>query len=118
MLYTIDDVKVLKVPHKEEYKIWKSRLSEREVNDIKDEIRNRIVGKEVNVSSWIPGSNWTGTPFQVIYQKACKENFEIAGMCFGLFVWETLMENDEKWYFIKKKTNEEDQIEKMVYFRK
>ena len=40
------------------------------VNELIDES-----GGEVATAGWLPGSDWTGTPFAPIYTKAAREDF-------------------------------------------
>ncbi len=49
--------------------------------------------------AWIPGSDWTGTVFQPIYEKACKCNREAAAEFFGLIFWAVLLERNDVWSF-------------------
>ena len=56
-----------------------------------------IEGTEIQTAGWMPGKDWTGTPFQPIYEKAARYSEEAAARCFGLMVWEVFMERDEKW---------------------
>lgn len=98
MLYSFDTLRVVeKVPHASEYAVWMSRLSKRDVDDVRAEMEKRMEGKDVNVSSWIPGNDWAGTPFEVIYRKATLFNEGQAAMCFGLMLWELMMERDDWW---------------------
>jgi len=75
-----------------------------------------ISGAEVHTSSWMPGSNWVGTEFQPIWEKACQKNVVSAAKCFGLILWEVMMEHPEAWSFGRYKLNEIP-IEGMTYFR-
>jgi hypothetical protein len=45
----------------------------------------------------MPGSNWEGTPFQAIFEKAARRDRAAAARCFGLMVWEVFMERPERW---------------------
>lgn len=83
--------KVAHIPHEEDYKLWTSCLSLKQIQDIKAEILKRIGKQDVVSAGWLPGEDWSGTPFQAI-SEACKHNRDAAGKCFGLFVWVTLME--------------------------
>jgi len=44
----------------------------------------------------MPGSNWSGTPFDPIYWRATKRSVMQAAQCFGLFVWECVLERSEE----------------------
>ena len=102
MLYSTDSQKyVVHIPHESEYRIWTGRLSDEEFRRIYDELTRRVEGDEIHTSSWIPGSDWGPTPFQPIYEKACRYDEESAAMCFGLFLWQVLMEREDVWGFLK-----------------
>jgi len=87
------------IPHSRDYRIWRNRLSDAEYSAIVNELNKRINGKEIQTSSWIPGSDWSGTVWEPIYSKACLGNEEDSGLCFGLFVWVVMMERIETWAF-------------------
>ncbi|MFA6857190.1 MAG: hypothetical protein WCR31_08280 [Treponema sp.] len=118
MLYTIDGSLITFIPHHDDYEIWISRLSKSEIHEINKEITKLTDNKDVNVSAWIPGNKWEGTPFQAIYEKACKRDYGASGKCFGLFVWVSLMNDSRDWYFIKQKKTSEDNLDSMIYFKK
>jgi len=75
-----------------------------------------VEGDEIHTSSWMPGSNWSGTVFDPIYRIACQQDESAAGMCFGLMLWEVLMQREDVWGFGR---YEKDgvPIEGMTYFR-
>ena len=85
------------IPHLTAYRAWCSKLSGAELQVIKDELDSRIKGSEIETSSWMPGSNWTGTVFDPIYVKACSLNEEAAAKMFGLILWEVVMNRPEQW---------------------
>ena len=73
--------------------------------------------EDVQVSSFVPGNNWEGTPYQQIYH-ACNENMEHSGFMFGLILWKVMIEREDHWGF----TNAQDSfldrdINGKVYFR-
>jgi hypothetical protein len=45
----------------------------------------------------MPGSDWTGTPFQRLYEKGAQRNYDVAAKMFGLLVWYVFMEHPERW---------------------
>jgi hypothetical protein len=118
MLYAIDNTRKLitQIPHQEEFAIWKSQLTSREIEEIKNALDEKIDSEKVHTSSWIPGSDWSGTPFLPIYSKACKQNEEASAKCFGLFVWEVFMEREEDWSFGRFEKNGM-QIAGLTYFK-
>ena len=88
MLISIDNGKIIsRIPYKSSYDTLKKRLSKEEFDAITEELNSRINSKQILTSSWLPGSDWTGTVFYPIYSKACNENVEEAGKFFGLILW-------------------------------
>jgi hypothetical protein len=63
---------------------------------IKENLNGMIDGTRIQTSSWMPGSNWQGGPFQAIYD-ACAKDEEEAGKSFGLIVWKVFEERPETW---------------------
>lgn len=104
MLYSTDSQTYMKpgyVPHSKSYELWKSRLTGEELAAMKTELSRRLDACEVTVSSWIPGNDWAGTVFEPLWSKAALQNENVAALAFGLVLWETLMERDEVWGFVK-----------------
>lgn len=92
-------LKLQKTPHRREFDRWKSRLSNLEYQAIVDDLNSRIGGTEIQTSSWMPGSDWSGTVFQPIYEKACAFSEPSSALFFGLIVWVVFMERPEWWSF-------------------
>ncbi len=83
MLWDIDKQReVTRIPHEEFYNARISRLPPEQIQAIQDEILLRIDGIEIAVAGWIPGSDWTGTPFQSIYEDACDRDFDASRWLF------------------------------------
>lgn len=100
MLYSIDTQSYIKnIPHKRDYLFWINKLSPDELQAIKNELNRRIREEDIHTSSWIPGADWRGTVFHPIYEKACCSDEKAAGMCFGLILWDVLMERENVWGF-------------------
>ena len=100
MLYDVDRRRYVEdIPHMNEFNIWRSRLTDEQVAAIRAELRSRIDGDEIFTSSFSPGSDWTGTAFQLIYECACRCDEEAAARCFGLFLWMEMMEHRDAWGF-------------------
>ncbi|MEE9555404.1 MAG: hypothetical protein V3W18_14040 [candidate division Zixibacteria bacterium] len=117
MLYSIDKEQLINyIPHQREYEIWRSRLSDEEYQAIVNELNNRIANDDIHTAGWIPGSDWTDTVFQPIYEKACLLDEEAAGKCFGLILWIVMMEHPDAWSFGR---YEKDgiPIESLTYFK-
>ena len=100
MIYSIDTQEYLEyIPHRKDYDLWRSRITDKEYREMINELQNRICGKEIATSSWMPGSNWGNTPFQPIWEKACLKDYETSAKFFGLLVWEVFLFHDEVWSF-------------------
>lgn len=74
-----------------------------------------IDGDEIHTAGWMPGTNWTDTVFQPIYD-GCGENYQVSAMFFGLIVFKVFMDRDDYWGFGK---YEKDgiPIHSITYFR-
>ncbi|NBL00078.1 MAG: hypothetical protein EOM50_19135 [Erysipelotrichia bacterium] len=76
-------------------------------------IQRKIDNNEkIAVSTFIPGSDWSGTVWNPIYTKSCGHDEEQAALFFGLLVCQIMIDRDEKWYFIK----QENIAKGMIYF--
>jgi len=106
-----------RIPHKREFDLWRSRLTDSEFNAIVNEINSKITGSEVHTAGWMPGHNWAGTVYEPIYTKACNCDENLSGMCFGLFVWYVFKTRNDGWYSGKFENNGIP-IGSMTYFGK
>ena len=119
-LYSIDDHgehhEVMHIPHQAEFDAWCSQITPSHLGEIRAELQRMIAGDEIHTSSWMPGSDWTGTVWEPIYTNACQYDTVAAGLCFGLFVWEAFMGHSAAWSFGR---YEKDgiPIQGMTYFR-
>lgn len=118
MLYSLDDLQhpITDVPHAREYHVWRDRLTKQQYDEIVAKLNELVDGDEVHTSSWMPGSNWSGTPFQPIWEFACAKNVDAAAKCFGLILWEVMMARSEDWSFDRFEKNNVP-IEGLTYFR-
>src|SRR3979490_587 len=91
------DETVTKIPRKEVFDLIESRLSATELKSGIDALDGQISGKEILTSSWMPGNDWTGTPYQALHEKAARFNQELAGKMFGLMVFFAFMQRPEIW---------------------
>jgi len=107
---------ITNTPHKREYDLWISRLTQSEILEIKTEILRRIEGDEIATAGWIPGADWNSTPFETIFYKACRRDQASFAKCFGLFVWETMMEHEDYWAFGRYEVHNIP-IQSMTYFK-
>jgi hypothetical protein len=85
------------VPYDREFRDFMSRLSVEEIGAIKECLNQMIDGDEIHTAGWMPGHDWTRTPFEPIYFKAARQSYEASARCFGLMVWEVFMERPERW---------------------
>ncbi len=117
MLSSIDMNIVNTVWHKKFFDASKSYLSDDDYQAMIDEL-NRVVQKSLDdnsdivVSSFIPGSDWSGTVWDPIYTKACGFDFDYSAQFFGLLVCQVLIDRKETWYFLK----QEATARGMIYF--
>lgn len=111
-------IDVTRMPHERQFEALRKRLSDEEFNAIVDRINELIekAGGEIATAGWLPGNDWTGTPFLPIYEKAARRNRPVAGMFFGQLVWYAIQHRDETWGFGR---FEKDGVESgsMTYFR-
>jgi len=120
LLYTVPNItRIDQVPHPVEYHHWRHALDQVDPDAyrrIHDDLNERFDGREVDTSSWIPGSDWTGTAFQPIYQ-ACGLNDESAALFFGLLVWQVVMDRREDCWSFGRYEKDGIPIRGMTYFR-
>ena len=109
------DVPIDRIPHPEMWRAVSERLSEEQLQGIFEEIEDRITGMEVSVAGWIPGSDWTNTPFQPIFETAARFDRETAAKMFGLIVWVYFMQRADRWGFGRYDTQNQH-VESMTYF--
>lgn len=87
------------VPYRQQFDTMRSRLSDAEFQAIVDRINELIdaAGAEIATAGWLPGSNWANTPFQPIYTRAARRNYDLSARFFGQVVWYTVMQRPETW---------------------
>lgn len=114
MLYSLEDMlnPIREIPHRREYTIWRNRLTVDEYEALVAALTLKLDGGKVLTSSFIPGKDWTGTPYQIIYEKACAENVQHAAFFFGLIMWDAVMRHPGHWSFIKSES-----VQGTTYFR-
>lgn len=117
MLYSIESNTYINgIPHQADYDRWRNGVSDLEFQAIFDELNSRISDSQIETSSWIPGSDWTGTVFQPIYEKACQYDQGAAAKFFGLILWKVVMQHEKVWSFGRYKLGDVP-IEGLTYFR-
>jgi hypothetical protein len=118
MLVDIETGKQVKhIPHLSEFNLWKDRLDPKEFVAIIINLQSLMLGNEVHTSSWIPGNDWTNTVYDPIYSKACNNDMNLSGLCFGLFVWYAFQLDANEWYFGRFE-KDGNPIKGMTYFKK
>lgn len=110
--------KICNVPFQKQFDTMRSRLSASEFQTIVDRINELIddAGGEIATAGWLPGSDWTNTPFQPIYTKAARRNYEVSARFFGQIVWFAIMGRSETWASGRFEKNGVD-IGSRTYFR-
>lgn len=81
------------------------------------------IGKEDSVSaSWVPGSDWTGTPYFPIYTTACHGNFSEAAKLFGQVFKKAIIDHSGEWACVKQETSRPKhglkQVKVLLYWRR
>ena len=106
------------MPHSEQFNRLRARLSHQEFDQIIIRINELIdaAGAEIATTGWLPGSDWNGTPFQLINDKAARLNRDVSRRFFGQLVWYTVIRRPEAWSCGRYPQNEED-VCSMTYFR-
>jgi len=88
-----------RIPYKTQFDTLRQRLSQVEFDGMVARINQLIdeAGGEIATAGWLPGSDWNGTPFQPIYEKATRRDANRAALFFGQLVWYTVMNRPEQW---------------------
>ena len=118
MLFSIDDTAhpITYIPHEREYRVWLRRITDAQYQAISDKLKEMTDTGDVHTSSWMPGRDWSNTVFQPIWELACLKNDEAAAKCFGILLWEAMMNRPEAWSFGRFEKNSIP-IEGMTYYR-
>lgn len=87
------------IPFNKQFTEIRKRLSVQEFERIVRRINELIdaTGGEVATAGWLPGNDWTGTEFEVIYTKAARKDYGLSAKFFGVCVWYTMMHRPERW---------------------
>jgi hypothetical protein len=100
MLIDVESGRVIgQVPFQRDFAVLRSRLSAADFEGMVARINELIdaSGGEIATAGWLPGSYWTGTPFERIYTLAAREDFERSAKFFGQLVWYAVMNRPERW---------------------
>jgi hypothetical protein len=119
MLIDIEtDKRIERIPYRSEFDALRRRLPEAEFDAMVARINELIdeAGSEIATAGWLPGSDWTGTPFAPIYTNAARGDFARSAMFFGQLVWYAVMGRPERWGSGRYQVNGTD-IGSRTYFR-
>ncbi len=100
MLIDIETGRVIEqVPFRQEFDLLRGRLSEADFEAMVARINDLIdaSGAEIATAGWLPGSDWTGTPFEPIYAIAARQDYQRSALFFGQLVWYVVMTRPEPW---------------------
>lgn len=122
MLYNISsEIKeITNIPksHKKEYRHWQKLIGGPGRKVVFAEFDRVWTGKRIDCSSFLPrqseanipkgtGADWRGTPYDIIYQSLLLHYvdedvaWEKSRFCFGLMLWEWMINSDRHWGFGK-----------------
>jgi hypothetical protein len=109
---------ITRVPFQREFDILRGRLLDAEFEAMIAQVNTLIdeAGGEIGTAGWLPGSDWTDTPFAPIYTKAAPGDFDRSAMFFGQLVWFTVMGRPEPWASGRYEIDRRD-IGSRTYFR-
>jgi hypothetical protein len=87
------------VPYAGRFETLRKRLSQAEFDAIVERINELIdqSGGKVATAGWLPGKDWTGTPFEPIFTIAARRDYNLSAQFFGQMVWYTIMHREERW---------------------
>ena len=64
----------------------------------------------------MPGSDWSNTPFEIVYEKAARKNTDLARLMFGVLAWEAFKLHPDQWLTVKIQFPGRD-VTNRAYFR-
>ena len=116
MLWNVTrNVVITRIPHLRRWDELVAALPTRGLDRIKKHLNRIADQKDILTTSWIPGRDWTGTPYAIIYRIARGDEI-LAARYFGLIVWVVIMERPECWAFGRYEIKGRP-IEGLTYFR-
>lgn len=116
MLFDIKGKRQSRIIHQADYNRWRASLNDADWEGIVQAVHEVMDRDGVFKSSYLPGSDWTGTPYFPIWL-AVGEDFDQARLFFGLLVWEAVWLHPEEWYFVRQDSTG-DEPTGMTYFRR
>jgi len=126
-LYTAADRNpITAVPNRLLLTGWKDRLESLELRAIGIEferlVRNKT-SREIRTASWLPSKlsphgrvDWEDSPLIHIWEKACQRDAKQTCWCFGLLLWEHLMNHPDAWR-VEKADLDDVPVAATTYFR-
>ena len=117
VFYLESTAPVTSMPRARDFQLLRSRLSDGEFDAALAHINGLIAGDEIHTSSWMPGSDWTGTPLEAVYAKAAARNHELSAKYFGLLTFYAFMRHPQEWITGRFEMNG-DPLPGRTYFRK
>jgi hypothetical protein len=107
-----------RVPVERDFETLRSRLADQQVDTMLARVKELIdaAGAEIATAGWLPGSDWNGTVFQPIFDKAARGDFDRSAKFFGQLVWYAVMHRPERWGSGKYEVDGRD-IGSRTYFR-
>jgi hypothetical protein len=100
MIFDVHKNKIIdSIPHIESFELIQMTLTEQEIQSIEDEINTKLDKVNIVNAGFMPGSDWRGTPFQVLFDRTADKNFRFASLLFGLMVWVTIQKREDLWSF-------------------
>jgi hypothetical protein len=116
MLLDINGKRQPRIIHQIDYDRWRANLNDTDWEGIIKAVHQVMDRGNVFKSSYLPGSDWTGTPYEPIWF-AVGEDFDQARLFFGLLVWEAVWLHSEEWHFVRQ-DDINDEPTGMTYFRR
>lgn len=114
--------RITDVPHKKELDAMLTRMSAGEIDAINEALDAKLEeiqpGKAIS-ASWIPGPDWSGTPYMPIFTRACREDFNAAAGCLGKIFMSRVIAHPDLWRSIKQPKDRKDPegLETTYYWR-
>ena len=109
---------ITRQPHESEFRQWRRSLTPVDFENICAALNGYVDTQgrgEIATSSWIPGADWTGTPYEPIYH-AVDDSWELARFFFGMIVWHVFLNRPETWSFGRYPRNPNETIG-LTYFK-
>ena len=120
-LYDPFSMKKMKMSkHTDNFRQCRARLTQPEYNAIVDWINGQIStianGEEITDSSWLPGQDWSGMPLDPLFT-ACGADEKLAGMYWGVLLWNCFVSHELDWFFKTKDKTEDEREPGKKYWR-